>query len=507
MSIDSLALTSTSGSGTKRDQAKGEKAILALLHELGGGQVSDDDLVFEGRKFIIPETMTLRSAKKYLERRIEQDEEVTSFSRTFDFRPWDGAYCMQEALKKGFGTSGIAAATMTMFGPNPPKLIEIRVGISKTVQVPWGRIQFPMLDAEIYTGAEQNREKGPLFQMTVNAPRKHAAKVQGLFKLVENELETNSIYKGKAFDGAVEPTFINPYSVDRHKVVYTNDVMAQLEANVWGMIRNTNVYLDMGLPLKRSVLLAGPYGCGKTLGAMLTGQEAAEATPEQWTFIQCRPGKDDLAVVLQTALLYQPAVVFYEDVDTISQSGDPDAVTKLLDMFDGVTTKGTKLLMVLTTNNVEKIHKGMLRPGRLDAVIEIAALDEKAKEDLIKATVPEGLLDANVDFAAIDKAMEGFLPAFIKEAIDRAQRYAIARMGGKPTVLTTEDFVSAANGLRPQLEAMNEAGEGTLPDPLEVRVQKLVAQVVDQTRLVTSDGEVTAGEYATALKVGAKESD
>lgn len=493
MSVDLSIPTSS-----KRDQAKGEKAILELLHRLGGGQVSDDDLVFEGKRFVIPETMTLRSAKKYLERRIEQDEEVTSFSRTFDFRPWDGAFCMQEALKKGFGTSGIATATMTMFGPNPPELIEIRVDVGKTVQVPWGRIQFPMLEAEIYTGAENNRDKGPLFKMTVNAPRKHAAKVQGLFKLVQNELETGSIYRGKAFDGAVEPSFVNPFTVDPRKVVYTDSVMTQFKANVWSLIEDTHIHEEMGLPLKRAVLLAGPYGVGKTLGAMLTAQRAAAGG---WTFIQCRPGRDDLNVVLQTAKLYQPAVVFYEDVDTIASTGDQDQVTKLLDMFDGITQKGTKLLMVLTTNSIEKIHRGMLRPGRLDAIIEIAALDVAAKEQLIRASVPEGMLDANVNFAEIDDAMEGFLPAFIKESIDRAQRYAIARTGGRPSVLTTEDFVEAAKGLRPQFDAMSEASEGHLPDTLKLAFQKVVGQVIDSTKLVDDEGDPTVGEVAVGLGV------
>ncbi|NIS12736.1 MAG: AAA family ATPase, partial [Thermoplasmata archaeon] len=88
-------------------------------------------------------------------------------------------------------------------------------------------------------------------------------------------------------------------------------------------------------------------------------------------FIQCRPGIDNVYDAMKTARLYQPAVVFYEDVDTIAQGDQTQghvAVTQLLDIFDGLTAKSTKILAILTTNHPEKIHKGMVRPGRLDAV-------------------------------------------------------------------------------------------------------------------------------------------
>lgn len=479
------------------DMAKSEKAaekrLLDTLAELGGRRVADDDIVFEGTKLVLPKTMTPRAAIKFLTKHIEQEEEVTAFSRTFNYRPWDGAHAMQAALKKMFGTTGIAQATFSFFGKNPPKLITIDVGVDQQAQVPWGLIEFPPLNAMITTGQTNHPEFGLLFALTVEAPRKWRAHIEGLFKAIEAELKENSIYKGKALNGAQMPQFIDPYSVDRSKVVYTEDVEQQLEANVWGVLRYSDVQRKAGLPLKRAVLLKGPYGTGKSLAAALTGQEAVA---NGWTFIQCRPGKDNLAEVMQTALLYQPAVVFYEDVDTIAQSGDPDKVSQLLDMFDGITAKGTELIVVMTTNHAELIHKGMVRPGRLDAVISIEALDRRGVEDLIKATVPNDLLGLGLDFDLIGKAMEGFLPAFIKEAIDRAVRYAIVRTAGQPGELVTDDFVNAALGLRPQLELMEGATEGKTPDSLQVAMSKTIeAAATDavQGQVITRDGQTPYG--------------
>lgn len=458
-----------------QDMAKSEKAsekrLLDTLAELGGKQTADDDIVYEGTKLVLPRTMTPRSAIKFLTKHIEQEEEITAFQRTFNYRPWDGAHAMQSALKKMFGTTGIAQATFSLFGKNPPKLITIDVGVGQQIQVPWGAIEFPPLNGMIHTGQSQHPEYGLLFQIVVEAPRKWRSHIEGLFKAIENELKENSIYRGKAFNGAEMPQFIDPFAIDRSKVVYTEDVERQLEANIWGVLRHTDVQRKAGLPLKRAVLLKGPYGTGKSLAAGITGQEAVS---NGWTFIQCRPGKDDLSQVMQTALLYQPAVVFYEDVDTIAQSGDPDKVSQLLDMFDGITVKGTELIVVMTTNHAELIHKGMVRPGRLDAVISIDALDRRGVEDLIKATVPHHLLGLGLDYDLIGKSMEGFLPAFIKEAIDRAVRYAIVRTSGEPAELVTDDFVDAALGLRPQLELMEGATEGKTPDSLQQAMSKVV---------------------------------
>ena len=52
---------------------------------------------------------------------------------------------------------------------------------------------------------------------------------------------------------------------------------------------------------------------------MWTGQVALE---NGWTFIQARPGVDDLSTVLQTAKLYQPAVVFFASSSTFTSSNE-----------------------------------------------------------------------------------------------------------------------------------------------------------------------------------------
>ena len=451
--------------------------ILENLGRLAGQRTGTDQIIKEGTRYVLPAVTTLAEDAEFIEQYIESQEKSTDFVRSFRYRPWDGANAFQSALMKTWGTAGIGRSVMSFFGGSRPSMVTIDVGVNERIQVPWGQIEFPPLKAVITLDSVNDRELGQLFAMTVTAPKKYAGQVEGLFMIIEEELRTHSIYKGKAFTGAEEPSFIDPYSVDRRKVVYSEEVLAQLDASLWSLMRHTEATRKLGLPLKRAVLLAGPYGTGKSLAAMLTAQEAVE---NGWTFLQCRPGRDSLDRTLQTARLYQPAVVFYEDVDTLAMQGNPDEISKLLDMFDGIQIKGTELAMVLTSNHVDKIHKAMLRPGRLDSVTEIGALDHEGFIKLVKVTVPQGLLGDDIDFDRVADAMADFLPAFVKEAIDRSMRYALSRTGGAVDTLATEDFVHAANGLRPQLDLMHGAKEGVTPDDLTTSMQRVVKRVITE---------------------------
>ena len=464
----------------KSDQQKKQEAILRNLAELGGGLVNEDQIVREGTRIVIPETMDTKQAIRLLEKKLEADEEETMFDRVFKFRPWDGAHATQKALFKAFGVVN-QAATFSFFGKNPPSLHTINVDYDETAQVPWGKIEIPHLKGvSLYLGSQRHPEFGTLFQITAEGPRKFRAHIEGIFKLIQNELEENSIYRGKAFDGQEMPEFLALDGVDPNNVIYSEEVMSHLDANLWFLVEHSEQMRTLGLPLKRAVLLEGPYGTGKTLAAYLTAQKAVV---NGWTFIYCRPGKDDLEETMQTAALYQPSIVFYEDVDTVTD-GEQDA-TRMLNVFDGINAKGTEILCVLTTNHGDKIHKGMLRPGRLDAVIHIAELDLAGVQRLTQQVIPAENLAPVTDpeWDDIFEAMEGFMPAFVKEAVDRAVRYALADNGGVLDKVTPLNLLRGAQSLRPQLDLMNGASDKVVRPSME-------SLIAEQVKANLTDGQV-----------------
>lgn len=440
-----------------------QEEILETLSRLGGLRVQDDSLLFQGDKFILPANMAGRvgDAVKYLNDWQKSQEAEYEYSRQFNYRPWDGAAAFDRAMKRVFGSAGIGKTVHTMFGDYPPEYRTIDVGYGVTAQVPWGRVAFAPLGAVFDLSGAFSPEYGGVFELEVTAPKKYRAHIEAFFQVVEEELRTGSIYRGKAITAAETPSFLDTSKVDPSKVVYSDDVMRQLDANIWSAIRYAPTLREVGLPIKRQVLLYGPYGTGKTLAGMLTAQAAEQ---HGFTYIQVRP-EDDLYGALKTAQLYSPAVVMFEDVDSIKTT-HTDGVAHLLDVLDGVTNKGVEVMAVFTTNHPDRLHRGMMRPGRLDAVIELSGLDAAGVRRLIEATIPELLRAPELDWVAIGDAFDGLLPAFAKESIDRAQRYALARNGGVPQVIDTADLCAAADGIRPQVRMMDEAPLATDVDTL-----------------------------------------
>jgi transitional endoplasmic reticulum ATPase len=475
--------------------AQDRSRLLDALAELGGKATAEEDVVFQGQKIVLPESMDIGSAISFLREKQTEDENEMNFSRTFRYRPWDGARATMYALRKAFGVVSQRGAS-GLHGGAPPELRTVPVSVTETDQIPWGGLGVAHLPGCTLTfGATQDPDYGQLFALSATGPRRYRHHIEGIFQLVGEELASNSMYRGKAFDGQEVPQFLDLSGVDSSKVVYTEQVYDRLEADIWALIRYPEAMRDMGLPLKRAVLLEGPYGTGKTLAAYLTAQTAQE---HGWTFIYGRPGRDELEDVMATARLYQPAVVFFEDVDAIANTDGVDHVSRMLDILDGIQAKGTEIICILTTNHIDRIHKGMVRPGRLDAVIHIGALDAAAIERLVHSLVPDDLIESTVDWEQVGVAMDGFMPAFCKEAIDRAMRWNLARNKGTSTSLTTEDFIMAADGLRPQLELMGRAGEGARLDGIGAAIERTVKQSIDGTLLVRK-GEDPRNPWAELL--------
>jgi hypothetical protein len=452
----------------------GFAALMQAAKEAGKPITGDEVEFHDGPKISLPKGMTYPKAYDVLQRLEKESEQETQFDRMFRYRPDDGAYATFMSIKNRWGML-LGKSIQTMFGTIKPEIRTINIGVNQTLQVPWGNIQIPhMPGLVIFIGEAQDRDYGTIFGIRATGPRKYKEEVEGLFDDVTAYLESNSIYRGHAISGSNDPQFLDLTSFRADQIVFSQQVMRALEGDLWAPLRYTDTMRKEGIALKRSTLLYGPYGTGKTSIGQMTAQVATE---NGWTFFSARPGRDKAEDVLRTARLYQPAVVFIEDIDTESSSPDADDVTKLLEAFDGITSKGGEIIVAMTTNHIDRIHKGMLRPGRLDAIIEVDALDRPGVERLVKNVVSSEKLSADVDYDAVFTAMEGYLPAFIKESLTRAVTYSISRSAGSSDYhIETNDIVDAANSLRPQYDRLNAADEGQKPESIRQALGTLVGE-------------------------------
>lgn len=451
-----------------------DKKIMATLAELSSDTFGTDRIKREGKEIILPANMDLRTAVRHVNDYYEDQSAERVFSHVFKYAPWDGAIALQNVLLKVTGAPGINQARESFFGSTPPNTVSIETSYGVKTQVVWGDVWVPMFDTTLSMAVRKGTHGEPVFALSCEAQNRFGPALLGLFKAIELELESNSIYRGKSINGGME--FIDVSGLDKESVAYSEQTTADLNTYLWSPIRDAEAIAEAGLPTKRATLLHGPYGTGKTLAAMLTAQLANE---HGWTFIYCRP-EDDMYQTMGLAKQYEPAIVFFEDAD--ERAGGGQNVSRLLDTFDGMTSKLSELQMVMTSNFPERIEKGMIRPGRLDALIAIDKPDRKAIEQMIRYTIPTEELSPTVDMDAVAAAFDGYLPAFVREAIDRSVRYAIANATSfGPRMITTTDLVQAANGLRAQFDLMNEVVEDDTPD-LEVAFNKLL-----ETKFLTSE--------------------
>lgn len=476
-------------------QERVQQEAIEALERLGGKTFKRENYKHEGTVLVIPANQTLGEAWRWIKGLEAEEAEQAGYSRQFKYKPWDVAYNAFNALVEHFG-SAMVGGTRSFWGSSPPQMIDVPISSTETVQVPWGTFTTPYLpDVEFSFDSVVDSEYGLIGVVFAHGPKNRAEAIQGVFQLIEAELAKNSIYRGKAFTAEQMPRFVD-VQIDPDKVVYSAETRANLEANIFSMIRYRGLLEKLDQRGKRASLLCGDFGTGKSLAVGLTAQEAVK---NGWTAIIVRPGRDSITDAFRTARMYGPAVICVEDVDTIADAGqEVSEISHILELFDGLEAKNQKIMVVLTTNHPEKLYEGMLRPGRLDAVIPIGLPDAEGIRKLIEVNVPSELLDEGISWEPVAGACEGFLPAFVVEAATRALRYAVVREGkelGFDTTadgetltaaqetellaaikLTTEDLVFSALSLKEHL-AMMKGASGHIERP---RLDAALASIIDE---------------------------
>jgi transitional endoplasmic reticulum ATPase len=481
--------------------------------------------------YMKPEKSTYADGAEIFSAAAAEEREEVMVSRTFNYRPLDGAHATARALFELYGHPGFGKAQWSMFGKIPPQRRVVNVSPFDTVEVPWGQLEIPDLKAVLTLGASRDEEKGVLFAITANCKKKMEKAVTGLFNKIEQVLKEQSIYKGKAITGAEEPEFLDLSRIRPEEVVFKHHIQEALEHEVWFTIENYQLMLADRQPTRWVSLLAGDYGTGKTLATMLTAQRCEQ---NGITFIQCRPAQDNLEQVMQTAMLYAPAVVAYEDVETAAGSGASAAtISRMLEAFDGIRSKGADVQVMLTSNRPEDIDPGLIRAGRVHTYLRFEGLDADALQKLVLVKVGKDRLE-NYDPARVFSACVDYSPSFMDLVIRVAQRYALSRnykrlheghevqnADGTPAVspnealsyrISTDDLVSAAERLHPQWELMQEAkgrkgqSKKSFEDVMIPMLRAAVRTEVVGLPMVTSDGSsdrdvfVGAGKQSTFEK-------
>lgn len=388
--------------------------------------------------------------------------------------PLDAAVAFVKAM---INLYGLASPTSTpgFFGPKPPTMMSIKTGPypDDVVQCPMGSFKLPGVTAVVRTTIDSAGKGGAMaFVIYAEVKKKDRHLLLELANETRRIVREESIYRGKAlrlgvnYDGELDvnnpPDFLDVSDTSESDLIFDEDIRLQIETNILTPIRHTAACKKNKIPLKRGILLEGPYGTGKSLTARMTANVCVQ---NGWTFILLDK-VEGLRAALEFANMFAPAVVFAEDIDRIA-SERTDEANDLINTIDGVVSKRSQIMTVLTTNFAEKLNPVILRPGRLDAVISLRAPSAEGVSKLIRHFAGD-LLPENADLSEAQKVLAGQIPASIREAVEKSKLGMISR---GDTVLSDRDITVAGRTMDNHFALLNR--DQKQPSDAEVLAEKL----------------------------------
>lgn len=468
-----------------------EENALVALDERPLEKITDTihraEIVHHDGKIMIPNGMDIDDVIKLLRERRDWLNQEMEVNRTYDVFPWDGALALQRVFVERFGWVPGKVIPGSFFTPEQlPATISVEVGYKQTEQVPWGRFGIPGVNGTLETGFRRKQGR-IIFGITGVILRKDEWLVNEILNEVQKELDKGSIYLGQAIaarfyddDGdelkMPEIEFIDA-SMEPQNLILSEDLQTMVETNLFTPIRRAADCTANGIQVKRGVLLGGPYGTGKTLAAAVAAHEAVE---NNVTYLYVQRA-DELAHAIRFARQYaDPAcVVFCEDIDRVMQGERDVDMDDLLNVVDGIDGKETNIIVVLTSNHMEEINQAMLRPGRLDAVIEVLPPDAEAVQRLLRHYGGDSIA-SETNLEAIGEELAGNIPAIIAEVVKRAKLAELRRIpeGSLIENISEDSLMEAAKTMTRQLALLEEREVDNTPN-LDGSMKELVGGVVE----------------------------
>ncbi len=399
----------------------------------------------EVKKIIIPHTMTKLEAAEELERQWDEEENEIDVNREFNKWNWrDFLVAVKRASEQHFGWIN-GKDRSTFFRRIVPTELEIVVDIVDGKKIT-ETCFYNGFSVAAWEDAAINVSPRGMISATVK--KRYAKEVKKFYDVIQEMLDTKSIYRGKSVVVTVErdPEGNENLDYDLFELKVNNKIV--LNDDTEAIIKNF-ITDDLGEEGKRTYLLSGGYGNGKTEAAMLIG---AHGRDKGMAFFYCKDATK-FPELLAQAINYQPAIVFLEDVDEIASGNERDArMNNILNTVDGVQTKGSSLTVIFTTNHESKIAPALRRPGRIDLVVAFENPNKEAVALVYEKYMHELKGASKLDYAKLAEKTPDCSGAVLAEIAKRA-----VKLMKKRGEASNEYVTAAIESMKHHMKLMTDA--------------------------------------------------
>lgn len=236
------------------------------------------------------------------------------------------------------------------------------------------------------------------------------------------------------------------------------DQIREIQEVVELPLKKPELFKKVGITPPKGVLLYGPPGTGKTLLAK------AVAASTDSTFIEVvgselvqkfiGEGAKLVKEIFDLARANAPAIIFIDEIDALAAkrielgtSGEREVqrtFMQLLAEVDGFTNLGN-VKIIGATNRKDILDPAILRPGRLDRLIEVPVPDKDGLREIYRIHSSRMTIEKKTNIDKLIVLMKGFSGAEVRAVCTEAGYFAIRE---NRTAVKESDLLSAVDKVR-----------------------------------------------------------